>query len=34
MKRGESHVTEESATEVGRGRQLAKMVRKKRKPDE
>src|ERR1700686_2086594 len=31
MKRGESHVTGQPATELGRGRQPAKMVRKREK---
>ena len=31
MKRGASHVTGQPATELGRGRQPAKMVRKKEK---
>ena len=30
MKRGESHVTGQPATELGRGRQPAKMVRKRK----
>src|SRR6516225_10331933 len=34
MKRGESHVTGQPATELGRGRQPAKTVGKERKPDE
>jgi hypothetical protein len=34
MKRGESHVTGQPATELGRGRQPAKMVRKRKETGE